>query len=113
MAVLTGVVKQPFKIVDKLGAVLQQGVIGNDGRMPRIDMPTADSLVLQIGEDKWEPFSNAPAAAPPAGREEDEQLISAEIAGTDPFQVRDDEDIIHLSKEIIALYASATHGDEE
>ncbi|WP_229259637.1 type VI secretion system Vgr family protein [Duganella aceris] len=114
LASLARVAKQPFKIVDKLGKVLQQGVIGEDGRMPRVDLPSADNLVLQIGEEKWEPFNNAPAAAPAPGHEEDEQLVSAELAGADPFGGHeDDEDLIHLSKDIIALYASATHGEED
>lgn len=106
--------KQPFKIFDKLGSVLQQGIIGEDGRIPRVDLPSADNLILQIGEEKWEPFSNVPAAAPPPGQEEDEQLLAAEIAGTDPFSRHDeDDDLTHLSKDIIALYVSATHGEED
>nr|WP_229224541.1 DUF2345 domain-containing protein [Duganella violaceicalia] len=113
LAALAGMAKQPFKIVDNVGKVLQQGVIGEDGRLPRVDLPKADNLTLQIGEEKWEPFPNTPAAVPPAGMEEDEQLASADLAGSYPLADHNDDDLIHLSKDIIALYASAIHGEQD
>jgi type VI secretion system secreted protein VgrG len=114
LAALSGFAKQPFRITDKQGKVLQQGMIGKDGRLPRIDLPQADNLTLQIGDDQWEPLHNAPANAPPPGVEEDDQLVAAEMAGDDPFSAdhNDDEDVIHLSKEIIAFYVGATQGED-
>jgi hypothetical protein len=36
------------------------------------------------------------------------------MAGADPFGIQDDDDdVIHLSKDIIALYLGATHGEED
>lgn len=82
--------------------------------MPRVDLPGLDNLVLQIGEDKWEPFTNDPAPFPPGGGEKNEQLLAAEALAGAPFHIRfDDDEVIHLSKDIITLYASSNFGEED
>ena len=119
LAALSGLAAQPFKIVDAKGAVLRKGDIGEDGRLPRVDLPKADQLTLQVGDDKWDTFTNAPAAGAIAEEgADDAQLAAAAASGADPFgQIDDDDDeSVHLPKDIIALYAGAAtaeQGDDE
>lgn len=48
-----GLAGKPYLIHDKLGKQLAGGVLGKDGRMPRLDFKDNDQLTLHLGDDSW------------------------------------------------------------
>ncbi|WUR10965.1 type VI secretion system tip protein TssI/VgrG [[Empedobacter] haloabium] len=53
VATALGVVGKAYKILDKAGKQLAAGVVGEDGRLPRLELPDNDQLTLHLGEDSW------------------------------------------------------------
>lgn len=113
LAGLSGYAQQPFRVADAHGKVLAQGSVGDDGRLPRVDVPAAADLTLQLGEDSWDTLAGAPADAPPIEPDADPQ-VEAEQADADPlYEAQQDDDDVFLAPDIIALFVGAPTGDSE
>jgi type VI secretion system secreted protein VgrG len=50
-----GWVGKSYQIVDSTGAVVNSGLIADDGRVPRTILDKADTLTLKVGSEDWEP----------------------------------------------------------
>jgi type VI secretion system secreted protein VgrG len=48
-----GVVGKPYRIFDQLGQQVAAGVVGEDGRLPRVEVEDNDQLTLHLGDDSW------------------------------------------------------------
>ncbi|WP_422085905.1 hypothetical protein [Variovorax sp.] len=44
----------PYRILDERQQTRAEGVIPEDGRLPRIDFDTPDESVLIVGEEAWD-----------------------------------------------------------
>ncbi|GHA82205.1 type VI secretion system Vgr family protein [Cognatilysobacter bugurensis] len=53
LAEAMGWVGKPFKVLDEQGDVLAGGVVGKDGRLPRVTSNRAESICLVVGEPGW------------------------------------------------------------
>ena len=48
-----GMVGKAYQIIDKLGKQVAAGVLGQDGRLPRLEFADNDQLTLHLGSDSW------------------------------------------------------------
>ena len=91
LAARSGLAQQPFRIVDSSGKTQAEGVVPENGRLPRIDLPQADALTLVIGKEEWEPVLNAPGGAPIPDEDDEAQVAGVDAADRMPYQVGEDE----------------------
>lgn len=50
---LLGLAGKPWQIRDMMGKQVAAGVLGEDGRLPRLEFADNDQLTLHLGEDSW------------------------------------------------------------
>jgi type VI secretion system secreted protein VgrG len=106
-----GLTNVPFKIRDETGATLAQGQVGKDGRFPRQNFPKGKELTLQLGDDKWTPFTAEPSAAPVAAAGEEDDANALHL-GDDPyFDAGLDDDNVHLDSAILAYLIENPEGE--
>ena len=114
VADMMGVADQPYKLVNGKGALLAQGTIPKDGRLPRKDFPQKEDLQLLIGDDTWREHAGvAGADAPPPPFEHYVEMHDnpklLESYSTQPH----DDDVQFLDSDMIAHLMGSTIGDDE
>lgn len=117
-----GLVGKTYQIRDKTGKKLAAGVLGADGRLPRLDLPDNDQLTLHMGDDTWRSIRLDPVEIMPEierlGHEfyrdedeaqeeqEDEEFgpYEAQLAGVDPSH--------HLNTHLLGKLIINPEGEE-
>jgi type VI secretion system secreted protein VgrG len=122
VVVALGVVGKPYRILDKLGKQVASGVVGEDGRLPRLEFPDNDQLTLHLGEDSWRSVQLAASEPTPEFerlddefyREEDEEEPEFEPEDFGPYASRlDDLDAsLHLSSHLLRKLISNPEGED-
>jgi type VI secretion system secreted protein VgrG len=85
---LSGWAGQPYSIVNGDGKTLAQGTVSDDGRLPRVTTPTAQMLILRLGDPKGAQLVANPATT-----------LEPAAAMPDQDEDTDDEDTSHSEAE--------------
>lgn len=110
LAVDMGLVNQPYKIFDSEGAVLAQGNIPKDGRLPRVMTDQNKTARIEIGKNKWQKYT-----ADATSSELDEDVLSKETApaANDPYigLMKQGSTEARLSKELLIAFVGDVQGE--
>ena len=63
----------PYRILDEKRRTLAEGVIPDDGRLPRVAFETPDEAVLVVGEEAWDWTPVPTIRSEPGGAEDDDR----------------------------------------
>jgi type VI secretion system secreted protein VgrG len=120
--VALGVVGKPYRILDKLGKRVAAGVVGEDGRLPRLEFPDNDQLTLHVGEDSWrsvklegsEPMPEFERLDDEFYREEDEAepAFAPEDFGPYASRLEGLDASLHLSPNLLRKLITNPEGDD-
>jgi type VI secretion system secreted protein VgrG len=97
VATILGLQGQKYRIMDASNRSIASGVVGESGRLPRLDFKGAEELTLAIGEDEWEIHEIHPdgSSVDPVS----DMVPDAD----DPYRTRlETDDGMHFSADLIA-----------
>jgi type VI secretion system secreted protein VgrG len=124
--VALGVVGKPYRILDKLGKQVAGGVVGEDGRLPRLEFPDNDQLTLHLGEDSWRSVKLEASEPMPVferldsefyrGEDEDapeaEDALAAEDFGPYATRLAGVDPTLHLNPHLLGKLITTPDGED-